>query len=222
MQMLGPQFSIFLEPYAAVYIDIAKVASSTLKATFASLLELNADGNPHEVQFPRTPETGDAGTQLYPGLYTFAFVRNPWDRLVSCYRDKIRGEVDDFTNFSESGVAHCLARFDAFSANMSFEQFVRAVASIPDTEADEHFRSQYDYLTNEAGDIAADFIGRYENLASDFQHVAQAIGLPSNINLPRLQAAAKPIDYTEFFKPDTRNIVATRFARDVELFSYQF
>lgn len=223
--MLGPDFSIFLERYDAVYIDIAKVASSSLKATFASLLDLDldaVDGNPHEVEFPRPPYSAYTEEWLYPGLYTFAFVRNPWDRLVSCYRDKIGGEVDDFTNFSESGVAHCLAHFDVFSANMSFEKFVHAVASIPEAEADEHFRSQHDYLTNLSGDIAVDFVGRYENLVSDFQHLAHEIGLPSNTKLHRLQAAPKVVDYADYYTPDTRNVVATRFAQDIELFSYQF
>lgn len=195
--MLGPDFSIFLERYDAVYIDIAKVASSSLKATFASLLDLDldaVDGNPHEVEFPRPPYSAYTEERLYPGLYTFAFVRNPWDRLVSCYRDKIGGELDDFTNFSESGVAHCLA----------------------------HFRSQHDYLTNLSGDIAVDFVGRYENLVSDFQHLAHEIGLPSNTKLHRLQAAPKVVDYADYYTPDTRNVVATRFAQDIELFSYQF
>lgn len=221
--MLGPEFSILLERYHAVYIDIAKVASSSLKSTFASLLDLDeADGNPHEVKFPRPHDPDPAGERLYPGLYTFAFVRNPWDRLVSCYRDKIGGEVDGFTNFSESGVAHCLAHFDVFSANMSFEKFVHAVASIPEAEADEHFRSQHDYLTNSSGDIAVDFVGRYENLESDFRHMAHEIRLPPNARLPRLQATQKVVDYADYYTPDMRNVVAIRFAQDIELFSYQF
>lgn len=223
--MLGQEFSIFLEPYQAVYIDIAKVASSSLKAALAGALGLDLDkvgGNPHEVAFPRPPSASHAGEMLYPGRYTFTFVRNPWDRLVSCYRDKIQGEVGGFTSFSRSGVAHCLSRFDMFSAHMSFERFVHAVALIPDAEADEHFRSQHDYVTNVSGEIALDFLGRYENLDSDFRHIAERISLPTGIRLPRLQANPRSIRYTDYYTPATRAIVATRFARDISLFSYQF
>ena len=223
--MSDQEFSISLKPYHAVYIDIAKVASSSLKAAFASVLGLDLDGvggNPHEVEFPRPPEASRAGERLYPGLYTFAFVRNPWDRLLSCYRDKIQGEVEDFTLFSRSGVARCLARFDAFSAKMKFEEFVYAVSSIPDADADEHFRSQHTFLTNDRGEIAVDFVGRYETLEADFRYVAERIGLPEGINLPRLQANPRVVRYRDYYTATTRDIVATRFAQDIALFSYQF
>jgi hypothetical protein len=223
--MLEQEFTILLTRYNAVYIDIAKVASSSLKATFAAVLGLDLDivgGNPHEVEFPRPPESSCTGEWLYPGQYTFSFVRNPWDRLVSCYRDKIEGEVEGFTKFSESGVARCLARFGAFSANMSFEEFVHAVASIPDADADEHFRSQHNYLTNIWGDIAVDFVGRYENLEADFRRVAARIGLPPNISLPRMQANPRFVNYVDYYTDATREAVATRFAQDITLFSYRF
>jgi hypothetical protein len=223
--MPDQEFSIFLKPYNAVYIDIAKVASSSLKTAFASVLGLDlaqVSSNPHDVEFPRPPASNRAGERLYPGLYTFAFVRNPWDRLLSCYRDKIQGEVGDFTLFSQSGLARCLERFDAFSANMSFEEFVYAVASIADADADEHFRSQHKFLTNDHGQIANDFIGRYERLEMDFRYVAERIGLPKRISLPRLQANPRSVRYTDYYTAATREIVATRFAQDFALFSYRF
>ena len=220
--MISEQFSIYLEPYQAVYIDIAKVASSSIKATLASVLELeNANGNPHEVDFPRPPRADSNGAKVYPNLYTFAFVRNPWDRLVSCYRDKIGGEVPDFTGFADNGVAHCLARFDVFKSGMSFTDFAYAVASIPDEDADEHFRSQADYVTNSAGHVAVDFVGRYENLSNDFSKAASRIGLNPDLKLPRLQAASSR-DFRRYYTPDIASLVASRYAKDVELFNYQF
>lgn len=220
--LVADEHSILLEPYGAVYIDIAKVASSSIKATLASLLGLGkADGNPHVIDFPRPHPADPFGERMHPELFTFAFVRNPWDRLVSCYRDKIRGEVRGFTGFAESGVAHCLARFDAFSPEMSFTDFVHVVASIPDQVADEHFRSQSDYVVNASGTVAVDFIGRYEALERDFAHVARRIGLPFDTRLPHLQVAPRR-RYEAYYTPEMIEIVKDRYARDVELFCYEY
>ncbi len=181
-----------------------------------------ADGNPHVVDFP-SPESGSAtDDQLYPGLFTFTFVRNPWDRLVSCYRDKIGGEVDDFTGFSEeAGVAYCLARFDEFTAGMSFEAFLRAVAAIPDERADAHFRSQNTFVRTKAGKLGVDFIGGFERLQDDFAHVVRQVGLPSSA-LPRLQAAKTAVNYVDYYDVELRKLVARRFRDDIDTFGYEF
>lgn len=206
----GPEITIFLEPYAAIYIEIPKVACTSFKVAFAHLLGINLEnvgGDPHQICYPAPPAPPCLSGSLYPGFFTFAFVRNPWDRLVSCYRDKILGEVDGFTNFTiRPGVANCLAHYDAFFANMSFENFVHAVASIPDAEADAHFRSQYTFLTNEAGQMGIDFVGRYERLLSDFQLVQQRIGLPY-IELPRLQAARYEVRFMDYYSTQLQKVV---------------
>ena len=188
----------------------------------ASVLELEGTGgNPHDVAFPRPTPSDPKAERIYPGLYAFAFVRNPWDRLASCYRDKIGGDVTDFTGFAESGVTHCLARFDMFKAGMSFREFVHAVASIPDEDADEHFRSQADYVTNSSGEVAIDFVGRYEKLDNDFAQVAHEIGLPPEIKPPRLQAAPKSV-HADYYTSETRALMRERYARDIDLFEYRF
>ncbi len=221
----GPEVRVLLEPHGAVYVEIPKVACTSLKVAFAQLLGISLEesgGDPHRAQYPEPAPAESPDGLLYLGLFTFAFVRNPWDRLVSCYRDKIRGEVDGYTYFTDRpGVANCLARFDAFVAGMSFDEFVAAVASIPDSDADGHFRSQYTFVTNRAGDIGIDFVGRYESLLSDFQVVRRRIALP-HIELPRLQAAREPVNYGTYYTPKTREIVANRFRKDIQIFGYEF
>lgn len=213
---------ILLERHAAVYIEIPKVACTSIKTALAGLVGVNlaeTDGNPHEARWP-TPPAPAPSSPLFPGLFAFAFVRDPWDRLVSCYRDKIRGEVDGFTYFTiRPGVANCLARFDAFVAGMSFDEFVRAVAAIPDDDADTHFRSQHTFVTSDDGALAVDFVGRYERLADDFGFVERTIGLPS-LELPRLQAARTRVSHAALYTAETVQLVAERYARDVELFGY--
>jgi hypothetical protein len=216
--------AVLLEVQRAVYIEVPKVACSSIKIVLADLLGIDlgdAGGNPHVVRFP-APPSGPTPSALYPGLFSFAFVRNPWDRLVSCYRDKIMGEVSDFTSFDASrGVAHCLARFDVFRAGMSFDAFVDAVAAVPDDEADDHFRSQHTFVTNASGAIAIDYVGRFESLARDFRHVCERLDLPS-VALPRVQAARSRGRYTDYYSSRARRIVADRFRQDVSLFGYEF
>jgi chondroitin 4-sulfotransferase 11 len=217
--------SILLSRYRAIYLWIPKVACSSLKTAFAPLLCLSveaAHGDPHHIRFPRPVRSESLQRALYPGYYRFGFVRNPWDRLVSCYRDKIKNEVGGYTHFTlRPGVANCLARFEAFVPDMSFDAFVDAVASIPDDDADEHFRSQHTFLTNRKGELVADFVGRYERLAEDFDAVRAKTGLPE-IALPRLQAARTVAKYAPYYTDRTRAVVAERFRKDIEMFGYEF
>lgn len=216
--------AVLLEASRAVYIEVPKVACSSIKILLAGWLgtDLTAvGGDPHRAQFPE-PGPCQAGPKLYPSLFSFAFVRNPWDRLVSCYRDKVLGEAPDFTTFHlQRGVAYCLARFDAFQPGMSFVEFVEAVTKIPDGEADEHFRSQYTFLSNRDGKIAIDFVGRFETLHRDWDAVCRQLGFPST-ELPHVQAARRRVDYAKYYDSNTRTAVTRRYAEDVRLFGYTF
>lgn len=217
--------AILLEPYRAAYVEIPKVACTSIKTALAEILGISLEstgGDPHCVDWPTATMSSSRSGLLYPGLFAFAFVRNPWDRLVSCYRDKIRGEVEGYTSFSNRpGVANCLARFGTFVPGMSFADFVAAVGSIPDEDADEHFRSQHTFVTNPQGKIGVDFLGRFEKLAEDFRTVKESIGL-ARAELPWLQRASKPIKYTGFYSSATREIARKRFRQDIEMFEYEF
>lgn len=212
--------AILLADLRAAYVEVPKVASSSIKLFLAELLGLSlevVDGDPHRIAYPRT-----ALAEVPPDYFVFAFVRNPWSRLVSCYRDKIGGEVSDFTHFDvRPGVANCLARFPEFIAGMSFEEFADAVASIPDEEADEHFRSQYTFLADWRHRTGGAFVGRYESLSRDFEVVRRTIGLPGRA-LPHAQAVGRRLDYRSRYTETTRRIVEGRYERDIAQFGYEF
>ena len=216
--------AVALTAHGAVYIEVPKVACSSIKIALAGLLGVDleaAGGNPHTARFPEPSAPGE-GPKLYPGIFSFAFVRNPWDRLVSCYRDKILGEVPDFTFLHPTrGVGHCLAHFSVFRADMSFDDFVDAVAEISDEEADVHFRSQHTFIVNRDGNIGVDFVGRFETLGRDFELVCEKLGIPSLI-LPRVQSVKTPRRYAEYYSRRSRDIVSDRFREDIVLLGYDF
>lgn len=214
----------WLRDHGAVYVEIPKVACSSIKIVLARLLGLDLSpfgGNPHEAAFPEAPRPVHE-PRAYPDAFSFGFVRNPWDRLVSCYRDKILGEVSDFTDFHPTrSVAYCLARFDEFQAGMPFERFVDAVSGIPDDAADGHFRAQHTFVSNGRGHLVLDFVGRFESLAADFRSVCTKVGLPAP-ELPHVQVSEPRARYTDYYRPRARDLVGDRFHRDVELFGYEF
>ena len=65
-----------------------------------------------------------------------------------------------------------------------------------------------------------DFIGRYENLQQDFDHVCDSIGIPRRILPHANKSRRKP--YWKYYNTKTRDIVAEIFREDIEYFGYEF
>lgn len=207
--MIEP-WAILMPEAKAGYVEIAKVASSSIKVFIATTLGIPLqDGDPHATDFP-TALLVDVPSDYF----VFSFARNPWDRLVSCYRDKLGGEPGEFTDLEGRGIAACLSTVPQFSPDMPFADFVAAVAQIPDDDADEHFRSQYTFITDRL-----DFLGRFEHLETDFSHVLSRLGLHGHLD--HRQASPRHLDFRRFYTPATSQAVAQRYAEDLDRFDYR-
>jgi hypothetical protein len=220
-----------------VYLWIQKVASSSVKVALLPLFDLNPtpfeitleDGTRHFFVHKVFNSSGYqiGKKQLLAGLdheyrdyFKFAFVRNPWDRLVSCYVDKVLRKTVP-TYMLESA-----ARADVeFYPNMLFAEFVDTVCQIPDRKANGHFRSQHLTVCSPDGVPMADFVGRFENLREDFARVAQEIGAPG-LELPERNrknvSERGSRHYRDFYDERLKNLVHKRFEKDVETFGYSF
>ena len=168
-------------------------------------------------------------SRIPPGFdhaFHFAFVRNPWARLVSCYANKVLALLP--RRFADFRRHYPLIRFE----RMTFTDFVRFVCRVPDDLCDRHFAPQCCYLDG----ITLDFIGRVERFVADLTEVIRLAGLDERLlkwahtktttsTLPLRGDQLRSVlsqHYTDYYTTQTRNLVARKYARDIDRFGYRF
>jgi len=75
------------------------------------------------------------------------------------------------------------------------------------------------------GEVAVDFVGRYENVAEDFNTAMVAIGLGDDIVLPRANMAKKSLakrSYRNFYTDETRELMGKWYPGEIALMDYSF
>jgi Sulfotransferase family len=146
-------------------------------------------------------ERRDRGRAIFDSYFKFGFVRNPWDRTVSLYERR------------ESAQLHKEITFDEFVDRIRYSTFT---CMYPSPKV-----NQLDWMVDPSGNVIVDFIGRFERLEEDWRLVADKLDIDrplphGNRNPQRIR------HYTDYYTPRTRDIVARRFAVDIETFGYEF
>lgn len=212
--------AIISHKYKFVYFYIPKVASTSLKKCFAKILfDKDVSVRVHTFWFD---EVIDIQTGDYEDYFKFTFVRNPWDRIVSCYSDKILHTP--VTNYKyKKGIFRRYVRLykTLFYSGMSFNEFTRKVSMIPDEKADRHFRSQHTYINDKNGQTLVNFIGKFENLSADLKYVSEKTGA-KNLDLGHENKSIRPKEYRDIYTDEAKKIIAERYKKDIALFGYQF
>ena len=131
--------------------------------------------------------------------FKFGFVRNPFDRFVStCF----------FLNRANPGFAE------------SAVPFMKRALSVPRFRQRVLVRPQYRQLTDEHGELAIDFVGRYEDLQTSYDEVCARLGVPTT-SLGR-KNPSEHSSYTSYYDDELRGIVGEFYAEDLRLFGYDF
>lgn len=78
-------------------------------------------------------------------------------------------------------------------------------------------------LYSQNGEIIVDFVGRYENLAEDFNVVLKRLGLEGKTSLPMVNTTpGRSADYRSGFTEETRARVESWYGPEIETFAYSF
>ncbi|HEX6661469.1 MAG TPA: sulfotransferase family 2 domain-containing protein [Sphingomicrobium sp.] len=131
-------------------------------------------------------------------LFKFAFVRNPFDRFVS-YCAFMTREGDAFQKDPR-------AVMRSFLANPPLGHIL--------------FHPQHSFITDASGAVLADYVGRVEEMQKSYDEISARIGIPTT-KLEKVNAS-KRRNYREYFDEPLIEGVAKLYARDLELFGYEF
>ena len=145
---------------------------------------------------------------------TFSVVRNPWAWHVSYfhYIRQLSGR-----NRQKFASEHAVLN------RMSFADYLRWIddPDSPKGEMQDATRNVSDWVVDETGTIAVDFVMRQERLEADFAGFISQYGLRLAVPAKRVNASAHQ-DYRSYYRAGDVDIVARRHARDVALFGYGF
>lgn len=136
----------------------------------------------------------------WPDYEVVAVVRNPFDRLVSCY--EFFQKVQPYYN-----------RQYEFPTVSSFKEFLAEVRDWPDETANKHFRSQYNLLSQD-GIFLPSVVIDFEDLVfiKDYFRI---------LRLEHKKGSGRT-SYRDYYKPEWVKWVESRFWKDLEFFNYSF
>lgn len=149
-------------------------------------------------------ETRALARRAFERFFKFASVRNPWARTVSIW-----------------------ARREGIQPKntVSFPDFARAHRFASDTcvHPTRH-RTQADWLKDESGALAMDYIFKLEEIASALDTIrAMTDGrLDLAAKHGNRNVASPAARYRELYDDETRKIIAKQFEEDIDLFGYTF
>ena len=162
----------------------------------------------------------DGKTSDYPtgeDWLIFTFVREPWERVISCYTHNIlQGKITG------------PLKSRGFVPGMPFPAFVKKVCDTSDLEADKHFVSQTYRLSDDEGRFIPNFVGIMERkrVIEDWARLKRQFkrrGLAPLKLLPwrkRRRKFRTLIPAKELYSEKLRGMVRGRFFEDYHRFDF--
>jgi len=187
--------------------------------------------------------------EYFQNAYKIAFVRNPWDRLVSLYhyrkknKYKITSKYDNFSDFVyglekrfqlREKILDKIFDRDFIKSNVSMDNFfsiqskklieyIYTTSVNPigfyDVRSLSQANPQVNWIVNDKGKLIVDFLGRFETLNEDFERLKKIIGIRGR--LPKLRQT-KHRNYRLYYTEKTKRIVENIYYKDMDYFNYQF
>lgn len=193
--------------HRCIFVHIPRTAGSSIEDWISGTDWWNVDPSTKHLTAHQARETY---SEFWDDYFKFSFVRDPWDRMLSCL------------HFAHFGVSWSDGSLDfsgyetLFGAPVTLEidyRFNDRAAVL----RDEHIaRSVYGNLLDEP----LDFVGRFEHLDADTSFIAEALGIRAPFNSRLKQSTSRPSTSNAYDQRSNEWILRT-FDADFERFGYE-
>lgn len=201
------------------FIDIPRTSSSSIRTelanTFGStygksnLLENEFEVNgSYKDHLTASQAMKHISPRDWEQLFTFTIVRNPWDRMVSLYFYR--------------------AKKGQIPTGLSFKDYISQLKSPRyNCSNSMHYRPSYyygaaEFILDKKENVIVDYIGKFEERESSLKYISKRINCPTLGKLCLQKAKPSEKHYSMLYDKECRELVSKVYARDIELFGYEF
>ncbi|XP_068686815.1 carbohydrate sulfotransferase 11-like isoform X2 [Montipora foliosa] len=212
-----------------IYCFVPKVASSQWKKELCLLNEDNQTCSKglHEADFKRLNHYHpEEALNMLNNYFTFMFTREPFERLLSAYKNKFLKENKIFRRAIGRNIIK-LTRPNATKyaletgSGVTFPEFTKYV--VKTQHLDEHW-SPIDQLCHPCA-INYDFIGHYESLSQDASYLVKLAGIDDRVSFPPVHPSNTTAELLQYYShiPKGRiSELAQIYQSDIGMFGYSF
>lgn len=196
-----------------IFVAVPKTATTTIQSYFNEHCDNKYDPGHHPYFMEWYHLSIDQILEIEPliyNYYSFGFTRNPWDRMVSSWIE-FTTDIGHLQVWSRD-LPNDFKNFEDFILNFRNSKWVNDI----------HFQPSTWYLCNH---LKVDFIGKYENINSDFRQVLSKIGFEpfDIISLNKARKSNRDNDYTKYYTNQQMiDAVGDYFHKDLVNFGYKF
>lgn len=214
---------VFAPDYSTIYVSVPKTGCTTIKMVVAASSGLlrpdqlkRARGWIHNSWREQDERWSELSTEdreamlLGEDTFRFTSIRNPYERLVSCYLNKIAGGEANYH----------LAKRLRDRGEVTMLSFLKFVADQPPMERDVHCRAMVDLCYS--GHVQYHDIIRYESFEVDLRRVMEKLNvvdfpIPKPSHSQRTDAGSH---VSELLGVEECALIRSVYERDFETFGY--
>jgi hypothetical protein len=191
-----------------VFVEIPKTATQTITKEFTDQRNPIGWSKAHMLyrqhySISQLLEYDYLSTKQFDDYFKFSFIRNPFERAVSeyFYRCKIHKNYEN---------EH--PTFDHFIAqDLEYTQRQQSIH--------QHLLPNYDFIY--MNDVCKmNFVGRYENLQNDYDTLCDMINKPKS--KLKIKNSTYHNHYSEYYSEQTKKLLVSKYANDIQYLDYTF